>query len=85
MRKIGNLEKQSDNENPNWIPQVGEYYAWREATTRKGNLLIGRIISFDAEKKIVKGRQKSGMTERRYLADVFGLPFSEVESVIELE
>ncbi|KKL92299.1 hypothetical protein LCGC14_1886080 [marine sediment metagenome] len=50
-RKIGNLEKQSDNENPNWIPQVGEYYAWRESNTRHGDLLVRRVISYDAEKR----------------------------------
>lgn len=81
MKKIGNLEKQSDNENPNWIPQAGEYYAWRESNTRRGALIIGRVISYDAEKRIVKGRQSLGTSERRYLSAVFKLPKSEVESI----
>jgi len=71
MKKVGNLEKQSDIENPNWIPQVGEFYAWRESRTRRGNLLVAQIISYDTEKQIVRGRLPNTSTERRYLVDVF--------------
>ena len=76
-RKIGNLEKQSDIENPNWIPQVGEYYAWRESNTRHGDLLIRRVTSYDAEGRIVSGRLLNTMGERRHLSGVFKLPAEE--------
>ena len=77
-RKIGNLEKQSDSENPNWIPQVGEYYAWRESNTRHGDLLVSRVISYDIERRIVRGRRLSGMSERRHLSGIFKLSENEV-------
>ena len=83
-RKIGNLEKQSDDENPNWIPQAGEYYAWRESNTRHGDLIVRRVISYDAKKKVVRGREPSGMSERRYLSGVFRLSENEVDNDIEL-
>lgn len=69
--KIGDRERESDKNNPNWIPQVGEYYAWRESCTRHGNLIVRRVESFDG--KIVKGREPSGMGERRYISDIFKL------------
>ena len=68
---IGNLEKESDEKYPNWIPQEGEYYAWREHTTRRGKLMVGRVISFDG--KIVHGREPIGCSERKYLRDIFKL------------
>lgn len=77
--KIGNLEKQSNRENPNWIPQVGEYYAWRESNTRHGDLIVRQVISYDAERRIVKGRIPNTMMERRHLSGVFKLP--EVEAL----
>ncbi|KKL60561.1 hypothetical protein LCGC14_2204130 [marine sediment metagenome] len=80
-RKIGNLEKQSDSENPNWIPRAGEYYAWRESNTRHGDLLVRRVISYDAERRIVRGREPSGMSERRHLSGVFRLSGHSVESI----
>ena len=80
-KKIDGLEKQSDNENLNWIPRVGEYYAWRESNTRHGDLIVRQVISYDADKKIVRGRQPSGMTERRHLSGVFKLPKAKVKEV----
>lgn len=69
--KIDNLEKESDIKYPNWIPQIGEYYAWREKCTRHGDLLICRVIFFDG--KLVKGREPIGCMETRNLGDVFRL------------
>ena len=83
-RKIGNLERQSISENPNWIPQTGEYYAWRESNTRHGDLFIRRVIAYDSEGKIVKGRILNTMMESRHLSGIFRLPDSEVGSDIEL-
>ena len=77
-RKIGNLEKQSDIENPNWIPLIGEYYAWRESNTRHGDLMVRKVLSYDKEKRIVRGREPSGMSERRHLSGVFKVPEAEV-------
>lgn len=79
--KIGNLEKQSDIDNPNWVPKAGEYYAWRESNTRHGDLLIRRVIDYDTEKKIVHGREPSKMGERRYLSSVFKIPEEIVEKL----
>ena len=76
-RKIGNLEEQSKRENPDWIPQAGEYYAWCESNTRHGDLIIRQVISYDAEKQLVRGRESAGMTERRHLSGVFKLPTAE--------
>ena len=83
-RKIGNLERQSDKENPNWIPQVGHYYAWRQSNTRHGDLLIRRVIAYNAERRIVTGRILNTMSERRHLSGVFKLPDNEVDSDISL-
>ena len=81
MKKIGNLEKQSDVENPNWIPQVGDYYAWRESNTRHGDLIIGRVAFYNAERQIISGR-KLVFSERRYLGSVFKLSEETALSIL---
>ena len=57
----------------NWVPKAGDFYAWRETCTRKGNLIWGTIISFDAEKGLIRGRYPDGPSERRHVSDVFKL------------
>ena len=57
----------------NWMPHVGDTYAWRRNTLRKARLLTGVVISYDPIKKLVRGRLPSGNTERRHLCDVFRL------------
>lgn len=80
-RKIGSLEKQSDIDNPSWIPRPGEYYAWRENNTRHGELLICQVIDYDTEKKIVHGREPSSMRERRHFSGVFKVPNAIAEAL----
>ena len=67
------LKAIEDNCPIDWIPQVGDTYAWRRNALRRSRLLTGIVIAYDPIKRLVRGRLLNGNSERRHLHDVFKL------------